>query len=69
MDYPEGTTHVAEFWTANGLNIAAYEAQDYEAVWKLTAAWQDVFDIIVAPATTPEEGLRIGPGVPQSRPT
>lgn len=66
--YPEGTSVRAEYWTVNGQVISVYEADSYEAVWTLTAAWQDVFDITVTPAVSAEEGLRIGPKVLASRP-
>ena len=59
--YPEGTRPVAEYWLqgTNPSVISVFEADSNEAVFALTVAWSDVFDIDVVPALTGEQGLAL----------
>lgn len=47
--------------------VTVFEASDYESLMEIGFAWGDVFDIVTAPATTAEEGLRLGPQILQRR--
>ncbi len=68
--YPTGLQVVGEYWPATGSPavISIFEASEYEPIMELTLTWGDVFDISVFPATTPEEGLQLGPQILQRRP-
>ena len=59
--YPEGTRPVAEYWLqgTDPAVITVFEADNNEAIFALTVAWSDVFDINVVPAMTGEQGLAI----------
>lgn len=63
--YPEGIEVIAEYWpaAADYQVISIFSTEDYASVMELVFQWHDVFDIDVHPATSAEEGLRIGPEV------
>jgi hypothetical protein len=48
--------------------VSIFEASDYEPIMEIDFTWNDVFDITIVPATTPEVGLKIGPQILQRRP-
>lgn len=64
-ELPEGMKLVGEYWlAADGPHVVSvFEAETYEPIMELIFTWNDVFDVAVAPATTPEEGLELGPKV------
>jgi hypothetical protein len=64
-EYPAGIRVIAEYWPmADDLQVVTiFSTDDVGALWELTAEWEDVFDIDIAPAVSAEEGLRIGPDV------
>ncbi|MFQ5879340.1 MAG: DUF3303 domain-containing protein [Dehalococcoidia bacterium] len=68
--YPAGAKVVGEYWpsTPSPAVIAIFEASDYEPIMEIGMTWSDVFDVTTVPATTPEEGLRLGPQIMQRRP-
>lgn len=65
--YPAGIRVVGEFWPATHAPavIAVFEADDFAPIMEVILTWQDVFDMQFFPATTPEEGLRLGSEVLQ----
>ena len=69
--YPKGAKLVAEYWlsTSSPAVITIFEASTYEPLLELGLTWSDVFDLTIVPATTAEEGLRIGPQLFQRRPS
>ena len=68
--YPKGAKVVGEYWlsTSAPAVVVVLEASDYEPIMEIGITWSDVFDITVVPATTPEEGLRLGAQILQRRP-
>ncbi len=68
--YPAGAEVIGEYWlgTHSPAVIAVFEASDFAPILEMQMTWGDVFDIVVVPATTPEEGLRLGPEILQRRP-
>ena len=60
-EYPEGTRMVAEYWLqgTDPTVISVFETDSNEAIFALTVAWSDVFDINVVPAVTSEQGLAL----------
>ena len=64
-ELPERMDLHGEYWIAGAGPhvVSVFEADDYETIMELVFTWNDTFHIEVAPATTPEEGLKIGPGV------
>jgi hypothetical protein len=68
-DYPQGAKVVGEYWlgTYSPAVVAVFEASDYAPIMEMQMSWGDVFDIVIVPATTPEEGLRLGPQILQRR--
>ena len=52
---------IAEYWLqgTDPSVITVFEADSNEAVFAMTAAWSDVFDIDVVPAVTGEQGLAL----------
>ncbi len=68
--YPRGAKVVGEYWLAasSPAVVSVFEASDYEPIFEIDLTWSDVFDITVVPATTPEEGLRLGPEILRRRP-
>ncbi len=59
--FPAGFTWKAEYWPAGPTQVICIgEADSFEPMMRLMLDWQDIFDINIYPATTPEEGLQIG---------
>ncbi len=65
--YPAGAKVVGEFWPAthSPCVISVVDTDDYSVLMEMTFAWQDVFEIHFYPATTPEDGLRMGHAIMQ----
>lgn len=63
--YPQGTKVVGEFWPASEqlAVVSAFETEDYAAIMEIAFTWGDVFQIEVSPATTAQDGLKLGPQV------
>ena len=64
-EYPAGIRLIAEYWpmAAHLTVVSIFSSDSFEAVMELVFQWNDIFDIDVHPATSAEEGLRIGPEV------
>lgn len=60
--YPEGIKVVGEYWLQDPeiAVVAIYEASEYEPIMELGLVWGDVFGVKTVPATSVEEGLKIG---------
>ena len=60
--YPGTVKVVGEYWLATHAPavISIFESDTYESLMEISLYWQDVFDLHFFPATTPEEGLRMG---------
>gem|GEM_PF-416766 len=69
--YPRGVSLLGEYWLAasSPAVLSVFQASDYGPIFEISLTWGDVFDITVVPATTPEEGLRMGAEILQRRPT
>lgn len=54
-----------EYWPASETVavVSVFETNDHAALMDLGFTWGDVFQIEIMPATTAEDGLRIGPTV------
>jgi hypothetical protein len=67
--YPNGAKVVGEYWlgASSPAVVSVFEAAEYEPILEITLTWGDMFNITVMPATTPEEGLRLGPQILQRR--
>jgi hypothetical protein len=67
--YPEGTKVVGEYWlgTHSPAVVSVFEVSDFAPIMEMQMTWEDIFDIVVVPSTTPEEGLRIGGEILQRR--
>jgi hypothetical protein len=63
--YPAGIRVIAEYWpaAADVQVVTIFSADKFDDVMQLVFEWNDVFDIDVHPATSADEGLRIGPEV------
>jgi hypothetical protein len=60
-EFPKGFKHLAEYWASGPVVVTvAFEAESYAPIIEFTMDWQDAFDIAVYPATTAEEGLKLG---------
>jgi hypothetical protein len=68
--YPEGLTSIGEYWTSSPslAVLSIFEADSYESIMEVGFFWGDVFDIQTVPATTAEEGLRMGQAIMERRP-
>jgi hypothetical protein len=67
-EFPKGLNRVAEYWPAGPIVVAlVFETDSYGPVMQVLTDWQDVFEIVVYPATTAEEGLRLGAEAMQRR--
>lgn len=57
---PDGLKSVAEYWLETDAPrvITVFEADDIAPIREATAAWRDIYDIIVVPAISAEEGLK-----------
>lgn len=60
--WPEGSQPVAEFWSSASASLVCslFEANDTAVVFQFAADWNDVFDGVVVPVATPEQGRKIG---------
>jgi hypothetical protein len=59
--FPSGYKWVAEYWPAGPTTVvSAFEADSYAPIMQVVMDWQDAFDFAIYPATTAEEGLKIG---------
>ncbi|HXG42992.1 MAG TPA: DUF3303 family protein [Dehalococcoidia bacterium] len=69
-EYPRGAQVVGEYWlgTHSPAVVAVFEASDFSPILEMEMTWNDLFDIVVVPTTTPEEGLRLGSEILQRRP-
>ena len=58
---PAGIKPIAEYWplTKTPNVISVDEADDIASVMAATMPWIDLFDVIVAPAVTGKEGLKL----------
>ena len=58
---PEGTKMIAEYWLQNNAPhvIVIFETDNYASIMAANSPWMDLFDIVVVPATTAEEGLKL----------
>lgn len=61
--YPQEMKVVGEYWPLSERHavISVFETDDYGAILELELTWGDVFQIEVNPATTAEDGLKVGP--------
>jgi hypothetical protein len=61
--YPEGLEVIAEYWPMSGEYqvVSIVSAESIEPVMEVVFEWHDVFDIVVNPAISADEGLRVGP--------
>ncbi|MGD0765693.1 MAG: DUF3303 family protein [Dehalococcoidia bacterium] len=67
--FPAGFEWVAEYWPAGPtIVVVVFEAANYAPVMQFLIDWDDVFDVVVYPTTTPEEGLKLGAEAIQRRP-
>ena len=68
--YPEGITPLGEYWLSShsAAVVLVFEADSYEPIMEIGMTWGDVFDINAVPATTAEEGLRLGQRIMERRP-
>lgn len=68
--YPANMKVSGEYWlgTDSPSVVVIAEAETYEPIFEIQLTWGDVFDITFVPATTPEEGLRMGQAIMQRRP-
>ena len=68
--YPASVKLVGEYWTSSpsATVISIFEADSYEPIMEIGLVWGDVFDIQTVPATTPEEGLKMGQAIMERRP-
>jgi hypothetical protein len=62
-EYPEGLRVIAEYWPMSGEYqvVSIVSAESLEPVMEVVFEWGDVFDIVVTPAVSADEGLRVGP--------
>jgi hypothetical protein len=63
--YPQGTKVLGEYWLpgASPAVVSIVDVSSYEPLLEIGLTWGDVFDIAVSPATTAEEGLKLGPQI------
>lgn len=62
--YPEGIRVIAEYWPlAEPQVVIIFSTEDPAALMQLEFEWNDVFDVVLVPALSAEDGLRIGPEV------
>jgi hypothetical protein len=61
--YPDGVKVLAEYWPMSGEYqvVSIVSAETIEPVMEIVFEWHDVFDIVVNPAISADEGLRVGP--------
>jgi hypothetical protein len=59
--FPAGYKRIAEYWPSGPTTVVGiFETDSYAPIMQVVMEWQDVFDFAVYPATTAEEGLKIG---------
>ena len=58
---PEGANIIAEYWLQNNAPhvIAIFETDSHASIMEANSPWLDMFDIVVVPAITAEEGLKL----------
>ena len=58
---PQGTKIIAEYWLQNNAPhvIAIFETDNYASIMAANSPWMDFFDIVVVPAITAQEGLKL----------
>ena len=58
---PEGIKAVGEYWlhTTDPEVIVIFEADSYPPMLMFTAAWNEVYDITIVPATSAEDGIEM----------
>lgn len=68
--YPDGLKVEGEYWTSTSDPAVFVVAQtdDVGPLVKLSADWDDLFDITITPCLTAEEGLAMGAQMAQSSP-
>lgn len=67
--YPASMKVLAEYWPASpgaAAIVLGFEAESFEPIMQLTIDWQDLFDVTVYPAITPEAGFAMGEKLMQS---
>ena len=57
----EGAKIIAEYWVQNNAPhvIALLETDNHVPIMEANSPWMDMFDIVVVPAVTAEEGLKL----------
>ena len=67
--YPEGAKLVAEYWLqgCQPSVIVVTEADSVAPVMAALMAWEDVFEMTVAPAISAEEGLKLAKQMMQQK--
>lgn len=63
--YPSGLDVLAEYWPAaeDPAVVSIFRTDDFGALMEIEFTWGDTFDITVLPATSAEDGLKLGPEV------
>ncbi len=63
--YPKGVRVIAEYWPMSSdiQVVSIFSADDYGSVMEIVFEWNDIFDINVYPASSAEDGLKIGADV------
>ena len=63
--YPDGLKVIAEYWPMAGEYqvVTMFSADTVEPIMEVQFEWNDVFDIVVTPAISADEGLRVGPEI------
>jgi uncharacterized protein with GYD domain len=63
--YPQDLKVIAEYWPMSGEYdvVSIVSADSIEPVMEVVFEWNDVFDVVVTPAVSAEEGLRLGPEI------
>ena len=58
---PEGAKMIAEYWLQNNAPhvIAIFETDNIAMIMEANSPWMDMFDIVIVPAVTAEEGLKL----------
>ncbi len=61
LDYrlPEGMEAVAEYWVEPDTVVLVFETDSNAAITALTSAWDDVFEMTIAPAMTAQDGIAL----------
>jgi hypothetical protein len=61
-EYPGSIKVLAEYWPMAPAPavVSIFSTDDPEAVMELMFEWNDIFDIVIHPALSAEDGLRLG---------